>query len=136
MFNVHSAFFNSGMEVVFQPNMPAINVNVTLYGPLAKFAGGKYIAQKVVKFEENAAVRDLLDYFEIPYDQKSYLFINAILCDMPGLMASLNEPLKDKDRVGIFSLQHMWPYQYRDGIRMSETLTETLRKRGAMHNTY
>jgi molybdopterin converting factor small subunit len=116
--------------------MSTINVNVTLYGPLATFAGGKYIAQKVVELEENAAVRDLLDYFGIPHDQKSYLFINAILCDMPGLLASLDEPLKDEDRVGIFSLQHMWPYQYRDGIRMSETLTETLRKHGAMHNTY
>ncbi len=122
------------MEVIFQLNMPTINV--TLYGPLAKFAGGKYIAQKVVQLEDKAVVRDLLDYFGIPYDQKSYLFINAILCDMPGLLASLDEPLKDEDRVGIFSLQHMWPYQYRDGIRMSETLAETLRKHGAMHNTY
>ncbi len=113
-----------------------LTINVTLYGPLAQFAGGKYIAQKAVELKDNATIRDLLDYFGIPYDQKSYLFINAVLCDMPGLLASLDEVLKDEDRVGIFSLQHMWPYQYRDGIRMSETLTETLREHGAMHNTY
>jgi len=114
--------------------MPTINV--TLYGPLAQVAGGKYIAQKAVELKDGATIRDLLDYFGIPYDQKSYLFINAILCDMPGLLASLDEVLKDEDRVGIFSLQHIWPYQYRDGIRMSETLTETLREHGAMRNTY
>ncbi|MEA3336618.1 MAG: hypothetical protein U9R25_11955 [Chloroflexota bacterium] len=116
--------------------MSSVNVDVTLYGSLAQFAGGKYVAQKVVKLKANAIVRDLLDYFGIAHDQKSYLLINAVLCDMPGLQASLDEPLEDGDHVGIFSLQHMWPYQYRDGIRMSETLTETLRKRGAMHNIY
>ncbi|MFL7870743.1 MAG: MoaD/ThiS family protein [Anaerolineales bacterium] len=116
--------------------MPVININLTLYGPLATFAGGKYIAQEVVTLDQNACVRDLMDNFKIPYDEKSYLFINAVLCDMPGLSASLDEKLHDGDRVGIFSRKHMWPYQYRDGIRMSETLLATLRKNGAMHNVY
>ena len=98
-------------------DMPSIAVNVTLYGPLAKFAGGKYIAQKDVTLKANAKVRDLMDHFSIPHDQKSYLFINAVLCDMPGLLASIDEPLQNGDHVCIFSLQHMWPYQYRDGIR-------------------
>ena len=116
--------------------MNPIQINTTLYGPLAQFAGGKYIAQKTVSLKAGASIRDLMDHFGIPYDQKSYLFINAVLCDMPGLLASLDEALKDGDRVGIFSLQHMWPYQYRDGIHMSENLTKTLREHGAMHNTY
>jgi hypothetical protein len=116
--------------------MSVIQVNLTLYGPLATFAGGKYIAQEKVTLKTGATIRDLMDHFGIPYEQKSYLFINAVLCDMPGLLASLEEPLHNEDRVGIFSLQHMWPYQYRDGIRMSESLTETLRKRGAVHNIY
>jgi len=113
-----------------------IQVDLNLYGTLAAFAGGKYIAQKKVSLHEGAVIRDLMDLLAIPYDQKSYLFINAVLCDVPGLLASLGEPLRDGDRVGIFSLQHMWPYQYRDGIRMSESLTEALRKHGAIHNTY
>ena len=118
--------------------MSFIKVTVTLYGPLAQFAGGKYIAQKVVELAENAKIRDLMDIFNIPYDQKSYLFINNILSDMPGLNASLDEVLQDNARIGIFSLQHMYPYQYRDGLPMSEALTKTLRERedGAMHNTY
>lgn len=118
--------------------MSSISVNLTLYGPLAQFAGGKYIAQKVVELKENATIRNLMDSFEIPYDQKSYLFINNILSDMPGLNASLDEVLTDNARVGIFSLQHMYPYQYRDGLPMSDSLTKTLRERegGAMHNAY
>ncbi len=118
--------------------MPSIKITLTLYGSLAKFAGGKYIAQKEVELNTNATIRDVLDKFKIPYDQKSYLFINNILSDMPGLNASLDEVLTDNARVGIFSLQHMYPYQYRDGLPMSESLTKLLRERegGAMHNAY
>ena len=118
--------------------MSSINVTLTLYGPLAKYAGGKYIAQKNVELEANATVRGLMDSFEIPYDQKSYLFINNILSDMPGLNASLDEILTDNARVGIFSLQHIYPYQYRDGLPMSESLTKILAERedGAVHNIY
>ena len=118
--------------------MSSIKITLSLYGSLAKFAGGKYIAQKVIELEENATIRDLMDSFEIPYDQKSYLFINNILSDMPGLNASLDEVLTENARVGIFSLQHMYPYQYRDGLPMSNALTKILQERegGAIHNTY
>lgn len=116
--------------------MAHIQINLNLYGALASFAGGKYIAQTNVSLHEGAVIQDLMDSLSIPYDQKSYLFINAVLCDMPGLSASLDETLHDGDHVGIFSRQHMWPYQYRDGIRMSESLTEALRKHGAIHNIY
>ena len=116
--------------------MTPIKIDLTLYGPLAKFAGGKYIVQMDVDLESGAQIKDLLDHFGIPDDEKGYLFINAILCDAPGLSASLSEPLNNGDHVGIFSLQHMWPYQYRDGIRMSDSLTEAMREHGAMHNTY
>lgn len=116
--------------------MADIYINLNLYGPLSAFLGGKYVAQKIISLPEGAVIRDLMNMLGIPYDQKSYLFINAVLCDMPGLLASLEEPLSDGDHVGIFSSQHMWPYQYRDGIRMSANLTEALRKRGALHNTY
>jgi len=118
--------------------MAFIRVTLTLYGSLAQYAGGKYIAQEVVELDEGATIRDLMDRFEIPYDQKSYLFINNILSDMPGLSASLDEVLEEGARVGIFSLTHMYPYQYRDGLPMSESLTKILNERegGAMHNTY
>ena len=118
--------------------MSSIKVVFTLYGPIAEYAGGKYIAQKDIELEVNTTIRDLMDRFKIPYDQKSYLFINNILSDMPGLNASLDEVLTDNARVGVFSLQHMYPYQYRDGLPMSESLTKILAERddGAMHNIY
>ncbi len=113
-----------------------ITVNTALYGPLAKYGGGKYIAEINVALEHGDKIEDLLKYFELPPDEKSYLFINAVLCDVPGLYASQRELLHDGDHVGIFSLQHMWPYQYRDGIRMSDSLTEALEEHGPIKNTY
>ncbi len=116
--------------------MSFIKVNITLYGSLARIGGGKYVAQMDIELESGAQVKDLLKYLDISHEEKSYLFINAVLCDVPGLSASLGEPLDSGDHVGIFSMGYMWPYQYRDGIRMSATLTEALREHGAMHNTY
>lgn len=116
--------------------MSFIKVNVTLYGSLARIGDGKHVAQMDVELESGARMEDLLNHLDIPHEEKSYLFINAVLCDVPGLSASLCEPLNNGDHVGIFSIGYMWPYQYRDGIRMSDTLTEALREHGAMHNTY
>ena len=116
--------------------MAAIKINVSLYGALAHIGGGKYVAQMDIELEPGAQIGDLLARLGVSDDQKSYLFVNAVLCDVPGLSASVNEPLGDGDHVGIFSTGYMWPYQYRDGIRMSASLTEALRARGAMHNTY
>lgn len=128
---------------IYSPNfffnlMSMIKITLTLYGPIAKFAGGKYIAQKAVELNEGQTIKDLMDKFAIPYYQKSYLFINNVLSDMPGLNASLGEVLTDNARVGIFSPEHMYPYQYRDGLPISDALTKELKERegGAMHNTY
>jgi hypothetical protein len=113
-----------------------INVNTTIYGSLARICGGKYIAQVQAELPENAIVNDLLQHLDINPSDKSYLFINAVLCDMPGLNASSEEKLHDGDHVGIFSNGYMWPFQYRDGVHMSESLRITLLKTGVMHHTY
>lgn len=118
------------------PKNNTIKIDTALYGPLAEYGGGKYVAQIDVELETGSQIQDLLRNLGIPHDEKGYLFINAVLCDAPGLSASLLEPLNDGDHVGIFSLQHMWPYQYRDGIRMSESLEKKLQEHGAMRNTY
>jgi hypothetical protein len=77
-----------------------------------------------------------LNHLGIPEEERGYLFINAVLCDVPGLVTSSTESLHDGDHVGIFSVDRIWPYQYRDGIRMSQSLREALRERGAMHHSY
>ena len=111
-------------------------INVSLYGSIAVYGGGKFVATVNIELEKGAAVRDLLAKMKIPHNEKGYLFINHVLCDAPGLNASLEEVLADGAHVGIFSTTHMWPYQYRDGIRMSESLKEAMKEKGTMRNTY
>lgn len=113
-----------------------ITIDTTIYGSLARICGGKYIAQVQAELPGNAKVNDLLQHLDINPRDKSYLFINAVLCDMPGLNASSEEKLHDGDHVGIFSNGYMWPFQYRDGVHMSESLRTTLKKTGVMHHSY
>lgn len=113
-----------------------ITANVSLYGPIAKYGGGKYVANVNVSLEEKSVIKDLLHQLQIPVEEKGYLFIDHTLCDAPGLNASLDEPIKDCAHVGIFSTTHMWPYQYRDGVRMSESYKKAIQSRGTFHNTY
>jgi hypothetical protein len=84
----------------------------------------------------SAHLGDLLDQLEIPIDETSYIFLDAVLCDVPGLTITHDELLKDGSHVGIFSQGYMWPYQYRDGMPMSPALTAAMKKLGAMHHTY
>lgn len=111
-------------------------VNTTLYGDIAQFAGGKHIATLDLTLPEGAVIQTLLEELSLPAEDRGYLFVNAVLYDVPGLYASKNEPLQDGDHVGIFSTRHMYPYQYRDGIRMSASLQEAMQSAGTIHNTY
>jgi hypothetical protein len=115
---------------------PTIQIDFTLYGDIAPKAGGTFVAQKEMELPIGTTIGDLLDLLEIADTDRGYLFVNSVLYDVPGLSASRKELLKDKDHVGIFSTRHMWPYQYRDGVRMSESLKATLAEVGAMHNSY
>ncbi len=64
------------------------------------------------------------------------MFINAVLCDVPGLTTGGDQVLNTGDHVGIFSVDRIWPYQYRDGIVMSEALKKALEIHGPMHHSY
>jgi hypothetical protein len=117
--------------------MSTIKVHVTLYGSLARLAGGHHIAERVVELPNGACKADLLTGLGVPPEERGYLFINAVLCDLPGLETDGQDPLSDRDHVGIFSITYMWPYQYRDGVRMSESLKKALEGGGSvMHNVY
>jgi len=115
---------------------PTIQIDFTLYGDIAPRAGGTFVAQKQMEMATGATIGDLLDLLDIADSDRGYLFVNSVLYDVPGLSASRNEPLKNNDHLGIFSTRHMWPYQYRDGVRMSDSLKATLAEVGAMHNSY
>lgn len=113
-----------------------INVSVSLYGSLARFGGGHYVALVNVALESNAGKAELLNHLGIPEIERGYLFINAVLCEVPGISTGANELLNDGDHIGIFSVDRLYPYQYRDGLPMSEGLRETLKEHGAMHHSY
>ncbi len=114
--------------------MPTINV--TLYGDIAHYGSGKHIAIMDLDLPDGAVIDTLLQEISLPSTERGYLFVNAVLYDTPGLFASKNELLQNGDHVGIFSIRHMWPYQYRDGIRMSDSLKAAMEESGPIRNTY
>ena len=113
-----------------------ITVNVSLYGSLARFGGGHHVAQLNVELEANSGKDELVARLSIPENERGYLFINAVLCEVPGIRTGANELLKDGDHIGIFSVDRLYPYQYRDGLPMSDGLRKTLQEYGAMHHSY
>lgn len=116
--------------------METITIDVAVYGPLARAVGGKHIATKEVTLNAGVTLGYLRGQLGIKEEDTGYIFINSILCDVPGLNASQNLPLNDGDHIGFFSKVHMWPYQYRDGAPMTQELKEALKERGAMHHSY
>jgi len=113
-----------------------IIVDVTLYGDIACHAGGRHIASTDIHLPPQATVDDLLKSLGVSQQDRGYLFINAVLHDAPGLFASKESKLHDGDHIGIFSTTHMWPYQYRDGIRMSDQLKQAIQEQGTIRNVY
>jgi hypothetical protein len=113
-----------------------IQIDISIYGDIAIKAGGSLVAQQVVTLPSGSCLGDLLEHFGITETDRGYVFINSVLSDMPGLNAAHDEPLHNNDHVGVFSIRHMWPYQYRDGVHMSERLKAVLAKIGPMHNVY
>ncbi|MFZ5859018.1 MAG: MoaD/ThiS family protein [Chloroflexota bacterium] len=113
-----------------------IKVNISLYGSLARFGGGKHVAQMDVELPDGSGKADLLGQLGIPEEERGYLFLNAMLCEVPGLSTGANESLKNGDHIGVFSVDRLYPYQYRDGLPMSDGLKEALKKHGAMHHSY
>ena len=118
------------------PSKPGITVNVALYGPLAKYGGKTHVAEVNLALDSGARMRNVLDCLNIPSPERGFTFINSVLCAMPGLPADLELALRDGDHIGMFSTKHMWPYQYRDGVHMTEALTAALAEQGPMHHAY
>lgn len=113
-----------------------IRIQIALYGSISKYLGGHHVAMDEIELPSGASKGDLLEYLRIPDEERGYLFINAVLCDVPGLVTGDGQMLNDGDHVGIFSIDRIWPYQYRDGVNMSAELKAALEIHGAMHHSY
>lgn len=114
-----------------------MRIEIWLYGPLARYGGdadrGSY-AQLNWEMPAGAKMRNLVERLELPLPEKGITFVNGDLTDMPGVGADLDRELCEGDRVAIFHLKAMWPFQYRFGAATSPELMEAMKQRGLLHH--
>ena len=121
--------------------MDTIQIELWLYGPLARYAGeqsqGSH-AQLNLDLPAGTTMRELLDELGLPPEERGITFINGKLAALPGLSADLEIVLNDGDRVGISHNKSMWPFQYRFGASQTKEVQETFRKRKdrGIHHAY
>jgi len=114
--------------------MNSKKVAVALYGGIARFAGGKFIAETEVALPADATLGDLFSKLGLPREEIGIVFVDAVLHNLPGIMVCEHDPLRDGAHVGIFAVDRVWPYQYRDGARMSSSLRKTLDETGYLRH--
>jgi sulfur carrier protein ThiS len=112
--------------------METIEIDLWLYGPMARYAGeqsqGSY-AHLVLDLPAGSTIQDLLDKLQLPAEEKGITFVNGDLAALPGLEADRTVVLHHGDRVGITHRKSMWPHQYRFGAATTSELEEEFRSR-------
>jgi len=111
-----------------------MKIDVALYGGVARAAGGKFVAQTEVELPESATLGDLFAKLGLAETEIGIVFVNAVLHNLPGIMICTEDPLHDGDHVGIFAIDRVWPYQYRDGTQMSPKLRAYVAKQGYLRH--
>ena len=115
-----------------ESNTETIQVDVWLYGPLARYGGSDDNIAAHVDLAlppERRTVQDVLDHLEMLTEERGFTFINGNLSAMPGEHPDLNHELQDGDRLAFFHLKSMWPFQYRHGVAMEREMTASMAKR-------
>ena len=92
-----------------------MQVDIWLYGPLARYADSDNNVFANVKphLAEGTTLAELLAHLELPTEELGITFINGNLSAMPGVQPDLDYVLQESDRVALFHLKSMWPFQYR-----------------------
>ncbi len=120
--------------------MTKINLDLHLYGALSGYVNSETpgYAHLNVALPRNCKLKDVLIYLKVPTEERGITFINGNLSALPGLQPDLEHPLKDHDRIALFDLKSMWPFQYRHGVVMVEELSQKLQndKKKGLHHTY
>jgi sulfur carrier protein ThiS len=117
-----------------------MQIDVRLYGPLARYGGSErnIHAQVTMTLEAGQTVADLLRALDLPTEERGITFINGDLSAMPGLQPDLDQTLQDGDRVALFHTKSMWPFQYRHDVASVEAFKEALatREDGGLRSRY
>ena len=121
--------------------MPEMGIDVWLYGTLACHGGGAEsggFANLQVHLPEGSTMTDLLARLEMPTHKRGITFINGQLSAMPGLQPDLGHLLCDGDRVALFDLKSMWPFQYRHGAALTDEMAHAMgsEKDHGLHHAY
>jgi hypothetical protein len=106
-----------------------INLDVWLYGTVAYYGGATEqgsFANLQMRLPEGSTIADLLARLKMPTEERGITFINGRLSAMPGLQPDLGHILQDGDRVGLFDLKSMWPFQYRHGAMVTDEMERAL----------
>jgi sulfur carrier protein ThiS len=124
-----------------EDKMTDIVVDVWLYGTLAYYgdkAEKGSFANLQIRLPEGSTMADLLTRLGVPTEERGITFINGQLSAMPGLQPDLVHILRDGDRVGVFDLKSMWPFQYRHGAMMTDEMAHAMgtEKDHGLHHTY
>jgi hypothetical protein len=118
-----------------------IALDVWLYGTLACYGGGTEpgsFANLKMHLPEGNTMADLLAHLGMPTEERGITFINGRLSAMPGLQPDLSHVLCDGDRVGLFDLKSMWPFQYRHGVMLTDEMARAMdaEKDHGLRHTY
>lgn len=109
--------------------MAGIALDVWLYGALASYGSRKEhgnFANLQVRLPEGSTMADLLARLKMPTGERGITFINGRLSAMPCLQPDLRHLLQDGDRVGLFDLKSMWPFQYRHGAMLTDEMARAM----------
>lgn len=121
--------------------MVDIHVDVWLYGALARYGGSAdqgSFAHVALSLPTGSTMANLLARLRLPTAERGITFISGQLSAMPGLQPDLEHVLQNEDRIGLFDLKSMWPFQYRHGAAMVEEMRIAMReeKEQGLHHTY
>ena len=121
--------------------MSDIVVDVWLYGTLARHGGEKgqgSFANLQMRLPGRSTLADLLTSLKMRTEERGITFINGQLSAMPGLQPDLGHILHNGDRIGLFDLNSMWPFQYRHGAMLTDEMAHAMdaEKDHGLHHTY
>jgi hypothetical protein len=106
-----------------------MKLDVWLYGELRMYAEKANqigYAQVEPEVPEGFCMRDLLALLNMPSPARGITFVNGNLSALPGFQPDLGHVFQNGDRVALFDLRSMWPFQYRNGAAMTEAMRQAI----------